>query len=328
MLRNRERGLTVQVGQQWEKRIDLIIEVLEALAWPLAGLWLLLGLANWWQVRRLVAPLDRATREIASKSPEDLSPMPDDEPALEIRAVMTSLNQLLGRLGRALDGERRFTADAAHELRTPLAALASRIQLMQRSHQALGSVALAADLQRLREDVARSTALVENLLQLARLDPQSSDGLPLASVDPGELFEEVIRACQASATGRHVRLSADAAAGSLVGNRTWLFSALRNLVDNAIRHGAEGGSVELSAQRRGATVELTVCDDGPGVPASDLDRLGQRFFRVVGTEAQGSGLGLSIVARVAELHGGSLRFGSGRGGRGLAVTLVLPTAAP
>lgn len=323
VLRNDERRLTVQVGQEWEERVDLITDVLEALAWPLAALWLLLGLANWWQVRRLVAPLDRATRAIARKSPADLAPMPDDEPALEIRSVMTALNQLLGRLGRALDGERRFTADAAHELRTPLAALASRIQLMQRSHQASGSAVLAADLQRLRDDVARSTALVENLLQLARLDPHSSDAVPRAEVDLGALFDEVVRACQNAAVSRQVRLVVDDGAGTVQGNRAWLYSALRNLVDNAIRHGAANGQVQLRASRRADVVEITVVDDGPGVPEADLARLGQRFFRVMGTEAQGSGLGLSIVARVAALHGGHLRFGTGPVGRGLAVTLVL-----
>ena len=324
VLRNDEQGLTVMVGQEWEERVDLLLDVLEALAWPLLGLWVVLGLANWWQIRRLVAPLGRATRAIAAKSPDDLSPMPDDEPALEIRSVIQSLNLLLERLSRALDHERRFTADAAHELRTPLAALASRVQLMQRSHQSLNSAALAADLQRVRDDVTRSTALIENLLQLARLDPQSSDAAAMTAVDTAELFDEAVRACQPAATARQVHITVDDSLGSLIGNRTWLFSALRNLLDNAIRHGAAGGRVELLAARHGGIDEITVRDDGPGVPEADLERLSQRFYRVLGTEAQGNGLGLSIVARVAQLHGGRLRFGRGADGRGLAVTLEMP----
>lgn len=343
VLRHDELGFSVQVGQEWEERVGLIGDVLESLAWPLAALWLLLGLVNWWLIRRLVAPLDRMTRVIAAKSPDDLSAMADDEPAVELSAVVQALNQLLGRLSRALEGERRFTADAAHELRTPLAALASRIQLMQRSHQAIGSPALAADLQRLRDDVARSTVLVENLLQLARLDPQSADATAMAGIDLDPLFEAVVRACHLAAAARHVevavdnrlgraaeaptaggRSGGDAREGSIIGNRAWLFSALRNLLDNAIRHGAERGRVEIIAARRGETVEITVRDDGPGVVESDRERLTRRFYRVVGTQAQGSGLGLSIVARVAELHGAGLRLGTGQGGRGLAVTLVFP----
>lgn len=341
VLRHDELGFSVQVGQEWDERVGLIGDVLESLAWPLVALWLLLGLVNWWLIRRLVAPLARMTEGIGAKSPDDLSPMADDDPATEVSAVVQALNQLLGRLSRALEGERRFTADAAHELRTPLAALASRIQLMQRSHQALGSSALAADLQRLRDDVARSTVLVENLLQLARLDPQSADATAMERLDLDLLFEEVVRACQSAAAARHVEVvvenrldrddsarsgalrAADGPAGTgVIGNRAWLFSALRNLLDNAIRHGAERGRVEIIAARRGETTEIIVRDDGPGVIDADRERLTRRFYRVVGTEAQGSGLGLSIVARVAELHGASLRLGSGLGGRGLAVTLV------
>ena len=361
VLRHESQGFSVQVGQEWDERSGLISDVLESLAWPLVGLWLLLALVNWWLVRRLVAPLGRMARGLAGKSPDDLSPVVDDYPAVEIRSVVTALNQLLARLARALDGERRFTADAAHELRTPLAALASRIQLMQRSHQAIDSPVLAADLQRLRDDVARSTALVGNLLQLARLDPQSADAAAMAPIDIDDLFDEVAATCQAAAAARHVEVIIDnrlgrAARGSaadpavrsgaggggggmvgsgmvgsgntgggiVIGNRAWLFSALRNLVDNAIRHGAERGRVELGAARRGETIELSVRDDGPGVNEAERDHLTGRFYRVVGTQAQGSGLGLSIVARVAELHGATLRLGTGLGGRGLAVTLAFP----
>src|SRR5690606_10309054 len=232
--------------------------------------------------------------------------------------------RLLERLSRALEGERRFTADAAHELRTPLAALASRIQVMQRSHAADGSPALTAGLQRLRDDVARSTAMVENLLQLARLDPQSADAVAMGDVDVRILFEDVVKACAAAAARRRVTLSVDCRAATVYGHRDWLFSALRNLLDNAIRYGRAEGRVWLSATTDGGTVVLAVRDDGHGVADADLERLTQRFFRVLGTGEQGSGLGLSIVARVAELHGATLRFGPGIEGAGLGVTLGLP----
>ena len=322
-------GFSVQVGQEWEERSELAEDVLQSLAWPLVALWALLGAANWWLIRRQLAPLTRMAQGIEAKSPQDLSPMADDAQApqaRELRSVAAALNRLLLRLSRALEGERRFTADAAHELRTPLAALASRIQLMQRSHAA-HSPQLAADLQRLREDVARSTALVENLLQLARLDPQSADAVAMQPLALPALLGEAVQACAAAAAARQVTVTIRCEAASALGHRDWLYSALRNLVDNAIRYGRAGGSVEVSALRRGAGVELAVRDDGPGVASHERERLTQRFYRVLGSGMPGNGLGLSIAARVAELHGSALRLGPGLRGQGLGVALELAAAS-
>ncbi|WP_077002498.1 ATP-binding protein [Variovorax sp. KK3] len=323
--RHPTQDLSVQVGQKWKERSELIGDVLESLAWPLAALWAMLGGVNWWLIRRQLAPLERMAQGMEAKSPDDLSPVADASRAHEVHSVVGALNRLLERLSRALEGERRFTADAAHELRTPLAALASRIQLMQRSHAAQ-SPQLAADLQRLRDDVARSTSMVENLLQLARLDPQSSDAVDMRSIDLRALLDEAVHACAAAAAMRRVNVSVECHVDAVMGHREWLFSALRNLVDNAIRYGAEGGRVQVSADRRGAAVEVAVRDDGPGVSGESLALLTQRFYRVLGTGTQGSGLGLSIVARVAELHGAALRLGEGLDGRGLGVVLELRPA--
>lgn len=322
--RHEKLGFSVQIGQELDDRTDLILDMLESLAWPLVGLWLLLGLVNGWLIRRLLAPLERMTRGLAAKSSADLTPLSYDGRANEVRAIVTALNQLFARLSGALESERRFTADAAHELRTPLAALASRIQLMQRSLPADAPAAEVNQLRRLRDDVNRSTALVENLLQLARLDPQSADMLPVAPVDVQALLDEVVRLCMPAASARHVTVSVDCRVASLQGNQEALCTALRNLLHNAIVYGREGGNVEISAVTRGNLVELSVRDDDEGVAPEDRDRLSQRFFRVLGTQVQGSGLGLSIAARVAQLHGGTLRFGEGLDGRGLGAVLVLP----
>ncbi|MGE8320627.1 MAG: ATP-binding protein [Comamonas sp.] len=324
--RHPTQGFTVQVGQEWEDRAELVEDVLQSLAWPLVALWALLGAANWWLIRRQLAPLTRMAQGLEAKSPEDLSPLAQESRAREVRSVTAALNRLLERLSRALEGERRFTADAAHELRTPLAALASRLQLLQRSHGAQ-SPQLAADLQRLREDVARSTALVENLLQLARLDPQSADAMALQPVDLPALLAEAVQACAAAAAARQVTVTIHGDADRALGHRDWLFSALRNLVDNAIRYGNAGGAVQVSATRRGALVELAVRDDGPGVASHEREQLTRRFYRVLGSGSPGSGLGLSIVARVAELHGAALRIGPGLEGRGLGVAMDLTAAS-
>ena len=314
--RSDAQGISVQIGQKWDKRSELVFDALESLAWPLALLWALLALANWWLVRRLVRPLTQMAHSLAAQSPTDLTPVAEGPPAHEIRAVTTALNRLLTRLAQALEGERRFTADAAHELRTPLAALASRLQVLQRSHPAL-----AAELQPLRDDLARSTALVENLLQLARLDPESADAIAMGSVDLPALFDDALRACAPAAAAHHIRLATDCQVPTLPGHRDWLFSALRNLIDNAIRYGRDGGQVRIEAVRRHGAVEIAVRDDGPGVSSADRERLTQRFFRVLGTGRQGSGLGLSIVARVAQLHGATLSFDSGIDGAGLSVVI-------
>jgi len=323
---HKTRDFLVQMGQQWKDRNELVFDVLESLAWPLAGLWLLLGLVNGWLVRRLTAPLTRLAHRIESKSPVDLSPLPDGSPAQEIRAMAAALNRLLARLAQALEGERRFTADAAHELRTPLAALGSRIQLMQRSYAATATPALLTDLQQLRDDVARSTALTENLLQLARLDPQCAHGLDMDDIDLPALLDDVVKVCAPSAQARGIMVTVDCRVATLPGHRDALFSALRNLLDNAIRYGREGGRAQIVViGRDDAKVAISVSDDGRGVSDADRSRLAQRFFRVLGTQAAGSGLGLSITQRIAELHGGTLCIGAGLDGRGLGVTLVLPT---
>ncbi|VFR38297.1 possible two component system response sensor kinase membrane-associated protein PhoR [plant metagenome] len=313
---------SVQIGQEWDDRSDLIVDMLASLAWPLVGLWLLLGVMNWWLIRRLLAPLENMARGMEDKSPSDLSPLVYDGRAREVQTVVTALNRLLGRLDHALEGERRFTADAAHELRTPLAALASRIQVMQRTLAADSPA--AAQLQRLREDVARSTALVENLLHLARLDPESPDALRTEAIDAPALLEEVVRVCAPAAAAREVSVTVACQVAMVTGNRDGLVMALRNLLHNAISYGRRGGRVEISATQAAAGVVLAVRDDGEGVSQADRERLTQRFFRILGNEVQGSGLGLSIVARVAELHRATLRFEEGLEGRGLGVLLHLP----
>jgi len=183
-------------------------------------------------------------------------------------------------------------------------------------------------MQRLRDDVDRSTALLEKLLQLARLDPQSGDSLTVESVDLQALIEDVVQTCAPLNRARQISLEMDCQVATLSVHREALVSALRNLVDNAIRYGRQGGRVRISVARSGErAVVIRVQDDGDGVSAEDRRQLSRRFFRVLGSGVPGSGLGLSIVARVAQLHGGTLTFGPGLDGRGLGATMTLPIQA-
>lgn len=338
VLRAKGQNFQVQIGQQWDKRSEVLGEMAQNLAWPALFLLALLGTFCWLAIRKLLAPIDVTAQRIASKSAQDLSAVSVAEEPRELQPIVLAFNGVLARLDRALQGERRFTADAAHELRTPLAALGMRIQLMQRQqseaaagHRVATGTVGAADapgalgfpngLAVLRHEVDRCTALVESLLMLARLDPQQPDALVKEAVDlPAELA--ALLASTPNAHGGQLEL--DCQVTSLQAQPVLLRSALRNLVDNALRYGAPGGRVRVEAMPWAGGVRIAVRDDGPGVSPDDRTRLTERFFRVLGSGQSGSGLGLSIVEKIALLHGASLQFGTGLDGAGLGVTLDFP----
>ncbi|MGB3069406.1 MAG: ATP-binding protein [Ottowia sp.] len=309
-------GVTAQVGQPMEERLELLEDMAESLIWPALGLLALLGLLSWLLIRRLLRPLEEAAERIGAKSPDDLTPVQAQNPPRELQSILNALNALLARLGSALDSERRFTADAAHELRTPLAALRMRVQLIERELKLP-----EPHLRQLRADLDRCTALVESLLALARLEPQAAP-LSREAVDLGALLDSLnLEAAQA----RNMRVERSLAEPRVWASPPLLASALRNLLDNAVRYGREGGRVRVETLRlpQGGT-RLAVRDDGAGVPAGQRARLGERFFRVLGTGQTGNGLGLSIVARIAQLHGASLHFEEGLDGGGLSVVMDFP----
>lgn len=311
------QDLQVQIGQPWDERLELLEEIAEDLLWPMLGLLVLLGGFCWFVIRHLLQPLERTAARIAAQSPDDLRPVPSADEPRELLPIVQALNGVFGRLGHALQAERRFTADAAHELRTPLAALRMRIQLMQRQQAAAHGASI--DLQGLRNEVDRCTALTESLLALARLDPERPESLAKEPADLDALFGRLVAT---RPTGFDAAVQADARGLMLQAHPALLESALRNLVDNALRYGASQVAVEATARATG--VQIAVRDDGPGVSDADRARLTERFFRALGTGQTGSGLGLSIVARIAALHGASLHFEPGIDGRGLGVVMDFP----
>ncbi len=315
-VRRGEGGITAQVGQPMDERLDLLEDLAVSLAWPALAMLLVLGLLCWVLIRRLLRPLDDAALRIGTKSPQDLSPVHADNPPRELQPMLDAINVLLARLATALDSERRFTSDAAHELRTPLAALRMRVQLIERELQLP-----SAHLQQLRADVDRCTALIESLLALARLEPQAE---PLKT-EPVSLATvlDTVTAGRAEAG----RIERELAVPTVQAAPVLLASALRNLIDNALRYGAANGRVRVSATPLAdGGVRLAVRDDGPGVSAAERARLGERFFRVLGTGQAGNGMGLSIVVRIAALHEAPLRFEQGLDGRGLGVVIDFPPA--
>jgi two-component system sensor histidine kinase QseC len=321
VVRDETRHFEVQVGQQADKRFDILEELAEALWLPALGLLVLLALVCWWLTGRVVKPLRRTAAAIGAKTPDDLGQVATAGQPRELLPITRALNDVLARLDTALQAERRFTADAAHELRTPLAALHMHVQLLQRQHPDL-----AAPFIKLRQDIARLTALVDSLLTLARLDPLARAQLEHQAVALRPLFEQLQSEYATEAAQRGITLALRCELDALPANPQMLGIMLRNLIGNALRYCPAGSRVEVCAVHEAGRDRIIVRDDGPGVDAASRRRLTERFFRVLGQEEGGSGLGLSIVQRIADLHGVGLAFGPGLEGRGLGVTLEWPLA--
>jgi signal transduction histidine kinase len=236
-----------------------------------------------------------------------------------------SLNHLFDRVRASLEGERRFTADAAHELRTPLAALRAQAQV------ALG--AIDADerrraLEKVMAGCDRASHLVSELLTLARLEPREfrAEAQPCAL---GGVLEAALAEVAPAAIAKDIELGLDAPPEpvTIAGDARLLDMLFRNIVDNAVRYSPPRSRVTVRLARRGQEAVVVTNDEGPGVPQAQREMLGARFRRFGGSDAPGTGLGLSIARRIAELHRGTISFGDGEGGRGLAVTVALPLQA-
>lgn len=280
----------------------------------------LLGTVSWWTICWMLRPVLTVRRALDSRAALDLQPLPMAGLPQELRPLVEGFNQLLGQLDTALRGERRFLADAAHELRTPLAVLTTQARLVQSARTLEESRASAEPL---LCGIERASRLTEQLLDSARLDASPSDTQPDVALH--EIVEMVVQDFDASARQARQRLQLDAEACALPVDVDTLGVLLRNLLDNAQRYSGPGSRIQVACRRvpcgTGWCVELAVRDDGPGVPSGELARLFDRFYRVPGTPGRGSGIGLSLVARIAELHGAEVEAGTGLEGRGLGISL-------
>lgn len=317
----------VVVGQAHAARERLAREIGLSLLLPAALALPWMALAVWWVVGRTLRPVDAVAREVATLDAHALKPLDASSPLpAEIAPLRGALNALIRRVTEAFENERRFTADAAHELRTPLAALkvqaqvALRAQTDERRQHALAQVVAGVD---------RMTHLVEQLLTLARVDPVRQETAPPA-LDPEPIVVDVCAEWMALAQRQEQSLEVHVVPGCSVAIApTWLQIALRNLVDNALRYAGRGARIEVRLAPAEAGCRLSVADDGPGVAPELRSQLAARFVRGE-TEGEGCGLGLSIAARVATLSHARLELGEGLprgdGGKGFAATLHFPPA--
>lgn len=316
-LHDAKTGRTVQVFQRSDKRGDLAIGVAKRIAQPLAFALPLLALLVWISIGRSLAPLKTTSTHIKARNADNLTPIDMSRAPDEIRPLGDALNSLLSRLSKSIEHERAFTADAAHELKTPLAAIKVQAQV------ALGATTAAEQLlamQKVVEGVDRAAHLVDQLLLLARLDEARTLSMSLINLN------DVVRACAvAHETGRHrkgIHLTEIESAVLMVNGHTeFMCCLLDNLIDNAIKYGAQGGHIEIVLAKVAGKPVVIVRDDGPGVQTQDHQRLTDRFYRAMGNQEYGSGLGLSIAARIATLFDASLSFDEGINGKGLSVKL-------
>jgi len=314
-----QRGQTLQVAQPMAIRQRLAAAAALRTLAPFLFLLPALGLLVWFIVGRGLKPLVSVAGAVKARTPAALHPLPDGDLPEEIQPLVTALNDLLARLERTLGAQRQFVADAAHELRTPLTALRLQIQLAERARQ---PDERAAAFVTLKQGLDRSTHLVEQLLTLARQEPEAARERPVP-VDLGEIVREAVTGLEPLALAKSIDLGVTRnEAGTIRGAQDGLRTLLMNLVDNAVRYTPAGGRVDVAAYREGGSAVLEVTDTGPGIPAEERERVFDRFYRRVGTEAPGSGLGLSIVKDVAERHGARLVLDAGAGGKGLAVRVV------
>jgi two-component system, OmpR family, sensor histidine kinase QseC len=317
-----EQDVRVHVGEQLKSRDDILLAMVRGMLWPMALALPLLALAVWWAVRRGTAPLRALGRSLAERDPGALAPVQVPDAPAEMQPMVDALNRLFERITSMVVAERRFTADAAHELRTPIAAIRTQAQV------ALAEPDAAERAHALRATLAgcdRATRLVEQLLTLSRLEAGAEP--PAALLDLGALAQRVVAELAPRAIAQGQTLGLDAQPGcQLRGNDTLLAVLLRNLVDNALRYSPAGAELRVAVSQAGGQVLLQVDDSGPGLSDAELARLGERFFRVLGTGQDGSGLGWSIVRRIAAAQGASVQVARSATLGGLAVTVQWPAA--
>jgi two-component system OmpR family sensor kinase len=318
-----QRGLVFQVAQPLRIREKFAAAAALRTIAPILLLLPALGLLIWFTVGRGLGPLEAVAAAVKARTPAALEPLAQRALPQEVRPLVGALNDLLGRLGKALESQRQFVADAAHELRTPLTALRLQARLAERAAEgAQRAAALAA----MNDGITRATHVVEQLLTLARQEPEAGVSQPVP-IELSELTRLVIAELMPLAETKAIDLGVvRAEPASVCGDREALRVLLANLVDNAVRYTPERGRVDVSTYASGGEAVIEVTDTGPGIPPAERERVFDRFYRRAGSGASGSGLGLAIVKKAVERHRGRVTLGDPPAGSGLSVRVALPLA--
>jgi two-component system, OmpR family, sensor kinase len=309
---------TIQIAQDLDARSQRA----RSLAWkailPIVLLAPVLMLAVWWLIESSLAPVQRMRKQVASRKANDLSPLATQGLPEEVLPLVSEFNLLFERLRSARNAQQQFIADAAHELRSPLAALKLQAQALRKPQDDAGR---QQAVERLNEGMERAIELSGQLLALAR--EEAGESMNVERVDLEQLAREVVADVLPQAQARGIDVGLEPGAQVAVqGQRQALHTMLRNLLDNAIKYGKPGGAVDIRIESAsdGAAC-LTVEDSGPGIPDDERERVFDRFYRVPGTDEPGSGLGLAIVKTVADRHHATVELGHSDKLGGLRVSL-------
>jgi two-component system, OmpR family, sensor histidine kinase QseC len=314
--------LVIHMAEPLGVRDALLARTMRAVALPLVLALLLLTALIGVVTERAFRPVRRIAADLAGRGAGDLSPVDTAAMPVETHALGVALNGLLARQAAVLARERRFTADAAHELRTPLAALRAQAQVAARAGS---SAETRRALEKLQAGIDRTTHLMGQMLSLARLEPGSA--FEAGQTTPArKVVELVLEDLAPAAREKQLSVAVCGEQLQLPGSSEVLYLLLRNLLENSIRHVATRGHVKLEMSAATGAALLTVSDDGPGIPAAERVRALERFYRIPGSGSAGSGLGLSIVGRIVELLAGSIDLSAPAAGTGLVVTIRLPLA--
>ena len=319
------RPALVQVGETLEKRSVLATEIIKGVMLPQFVILPLAVLLVWLALARGIKPLNELEERIRRRLPDDLSPLDDQAVPLEVAPLVASINDLLTRLKESIATQKRFLADAAHQLKTPLAGLRMQADLAQR--EGGSAEELKQSLQLIGRASMRATHTVNQLLSLARAESGSTN-IARTPCDLVALVQEVIQDAVSRALDRHIDLGYEGVeigspGVSILGNATLLKELVRNLVDNAINYTPSSAespgviTVRVLADRFGQVAVLQVEDSGPGIPGPERELVFQPFYRALGTEADGSGLGLPIVMEIAHLHTATVSLEDAHPGRSM-----------
>ena len=318
-----EKDMWIHVAELGKYRHDILYAGLESAILPLLLVFPLLALFIWWSIRVSLEPLRHLGQEIGLRKASSLQPLAGDAAVQEVQPLVQALNQLFKRVEIQMASERQFTSDAAHELRTPVAAIRMQAQVAMGASE---PIAQSQAMQALLQGCDRATRLISQLLELSRLDAAEvhPDAVAAEPVDVIAITRQQLAESGHAWLTKNQTLNFEAPEMLRLKLRPeWLSIVVRNLIDNASRYSPEGSSLQVSWQA-GSRPTLTVEDSGSGMTQIDRDRLGDRFFRVLGNNASGCGLGWSIVRRIAQLSGVTVQLGTSESLGGLQVTLIWP----
>lgn len=307
------------------QRQELIRGILANIVIPQLLLILIAVAAIWYALKQGLAPLERLRREVQQRRRDDLSQLDSSQAPEEVRPLIDAVNNLLDRLQLAMQAQKRFVADAAHQLRTPIAGLKTQAELALRAHD-------PDQKQQALEHILTSTQhgirLVNQLLALARNEPGGQGTENFVWLNINQLAQECTANWITAALEKSIDLGFDGSgAEEVLGDAGGLTEMLNNLIDNAIRYTPAGGHITVGVAATKQATVLSVEDNGPGIDPQHRERVFERFYRVLGSGQSGSGLGLAIVAEVAKRHQATLRLDAGSGGKGALISVRFPRRA-